>query len=109
MRELWRTAPGDVGVMEEPVLGRTVEAALLEQYSASIDAMLSSPKLSSSNRMILETQRLFVMFMKAYQEDRGKVNVMWRTFRFGYRLLWLLIPLLVADVFVRVWSLLYPK
>jgi hypothetical protein len=88
--------------------GRSVEAALLEQYSKSIDAMLQSKKLSKDDRMILETQRLFVMFMRAYQEDRGKVNIMWRTFKVGYRLLWILIPLIMGDVFLRLYVLLYP-
>lgn len=85
-----------------------MEIALLEQYSKSIDAMLSSPKLSKNNRMILETQRLFVMFMRAYQEDRGKVNIMWRTYQIGYRLLWILVPLFVGDIFVRLYGLIYP-
>lgn len=94
--------------MEESVAPHiNVEAALLEQYSQSIDAMLKT-KLSKRDSMILETQRLFVMFLKAYHDDRGKVNVMWRTYRFGYRLLWILIPLVATDVFVRLWNMLYP-
>jgi hypothetical protein len=88
--------------------GRTIEAALLDQYSKSIDAMLEGKSISKNNRMILETQRLFVMFMRAYQEDRGKTNIMWRTYKVGYRLLWILIPLFLTDIFVRLWSLLYP-
>lgn len=88
--------------------GRTVEAALLEQYSKSIDTMLQGKSLSKNNRMILETQRLFVMFMRAYMEDRGKTNIMWRTYKVGYRLLWILIPLFLTDIFVRLWAMLYP-
>ena len=95
--------------INETAPGRTVEAALLDQYSKSIEAMLASPKLSKNDRMILETQRLFVMFMRAYQEDRGKVNIMWRTYKIGYQLLWILVPLFVSDVFLRLWSLLYPN
>lgn len=86
-----------------------MEEALLEQYSKSIDAMLNSPKISKNDRMILETQRLFVMFMRAYQEDRGKVHIMWRSYLVANRLLWLLIPLIASDVFVRVWTFFYPK
>lgn len=87
---------------------RTVETALLDQYSKSIDAMLQNKNLSKNNRMILETQRLFVMFMRAYHEDRGKTQIMWRTYKVGYRLLWILIPLFLTDIFVRLWALLYP-
>ena len=82
---------------------------MLEQYSKSIEAMLASPKLSKNDRMILETQRLFVMFMRAYQQDRGKVNIMWRTYQVGYRLLWILVPLFIGDIFIRLWAILYPS
>jgi hypothetical protein len=95
--------------LNETAPGRTVESALLDQYNKSIEAMLASPKLSKNDRMILETQRLFVMFMRAYQEDRGKVNIMWRTYQIGYRLLWVLVPLFIGDIFVRLWSILYPS
>ncbi len=97
--------------MSEQATGNTnqsVEAALLDQYSKSIDVMLENKKLSNNNRMILETQRLFVMFMRAYQEDRVKTSTMWRTYQIGYRLLWILIPLFLTDIFVRLWSMLYP-
>lgn len=86
-----------------------MEAALLDQYSKSIDAMLESKSISKNNRMILETQRLFVMFMRAYQEDRGKTNIMWRTYQIGYRLLWILIPLFVGDIFIRLFGMIYPS
>lgn len=85
-----------------------VESALLDQYSKSIDAMLGSRKLTKQDRMILETQRLFVVFMRAFQDDRVKVETMWRTYQVGYRLLWLAIPLILADVVMRLYSLLYP-
>lgn len=97
--------------MSEQAAGNTnqsVEAALLDQYSKSIDVMLENKKLSNNNRMILETQRLFVMFMRAYQEDRVKTSTMWRTYQVGYRLLWILIPLFLTDIFVRLWAMLYP-
>ncbi len=97
--------------MSEQVSGnanQSVEAALLDQYSKSIDDMLKDGKLSKNNRMILETQRLFVMFMRAYQEDRVKTSTMWRTYQIGYRLLWILIPLFLTDIFVRLWAMLYP-
>lgn len=87
---------------------QSVEAALLDQYSKSIDVMLENKNLSNNNRMILETQRLFVMFMRAYQEDRAKTSTMWRTYQIGYRLLWILIPLFLTDIFVRLWAMLYP-
>jgi hypothetical protein len=93
---------------ETTTSGRKVEEALLDQYSKSIDAMLANKSLSKESRMVLETQRLFVMFMRAYHDDLGKVNVMWRTYLVGYRLLWILVPLIVGDVFIRLWQILYP-
>lgn len=88
---------------------QTVEAALLKQYSDSIEAMLKNPRMSKSDRMILEAQRLFVILMRGYHEDRIKVSIMWRTYAIGNRLLWLLLPMVVGDLFLRVYGLIFPK
>lgn len=86
----------------------SVEAALLEQYEKSIDAMLEVRNLPKRDRMILQGQKFIVTFLKALQQDRDKVSVMWRGYQNGYRLLWILMPLIFADIFIRLWTLLYP-
>lgn len=86
----------------------SVEAALLEQYEKSIDAMLEVRSLPKRDRLIFQAQKLFVTFLKAMQQDRDKVSIMWRGYQNGYRLLWILIPLVVSDIFIRLWTLLYP-
>ena len=85
-----------------------VGAALLEQYSKSIDALLVSKKINKSDRMILETQRLFVMFMRTFHDDHIKVDTMWRTYKVIYRLMWVGVPLIMADFLLRLWTTLYP-
>ena len=85
------------GILETNKIGQAVIKTRLDY----IQKVLDKNKVNVVVRGILETQKIGFEILGVLVSDQPKVETMWRTYKTGYKLLWVLIPLIMADVVLR--------